>query len=163
LGGAISYEPQPPRPLTLSDDGTVIITANHRDLLIEGELSAYAEVVTPSLCWRITRDSVSSARSRGWTAGDIVDRISRRTVLRIPQFLQYAIHAWCGNKTSPGPAAIAVPPLLQTSTTEVADAICKCGFLTPHLLARIGERAVLVKPESVRELRKLLVEYGFEI
>jgi hypothetical protein len=162
LGGAISYEPQPPHPLIVNDDGAALIAPTQHDLLIAGELSAYAEATSLPLVWRITRASVSAARARGWTADDIINRISRRAVLPPPQFLQYAIHAWCGNKTAPGPAAITTPPLLQTSTAEVTEAICKCSFLRPHLLARIGACAVLVKPESVKELRKLLSEYGFE-
>ena len=48
-------------------------------------------------------------------------------------------------------------------TAEVAEAICKCSFLRPHLLARIGACAVLVKPESVKTLGKLLADYGFAI
>lgn len=54
------------------------------------------------------------------------------------------------------------PVTLQTVNAEVAEAICKCSLLRPHLLARIGPRAVLVKPESARQLGKLLNEYGFE-
>lgn len=163
LGGAISYEPQPPRPLIVNDDGAVLITPMQHDLLIAGELSAYAEASNPPLFWRITRASVSAARARGWTADEIINRISRRSFVPPTPFLQYAIHAWCGNKAAPGPAAMATPPLLQTSTAEVTEAICKCSFLRPHLLARIGACAVLVKPESAKELRKLLSEYGFEL
>jgi hypothetical protein len=162
LGGTISYEPQPPRSLVVNDDGAVLITPAQHDLLIEGELSAFAEAINPPMFWRITRESVSAARARGWTASDIIARITRRTVVAPPQFLQYAIHAWCGDKPASGPTAMTTPPLLQTTTAEVAEAICKCSFLRPHLLARIGACAVLVKPESVKELRKLLGEYGFE-
>jgi hypothetical protein len=76
--------------------------------------------------------------------------------------LRYAIQGWLGVRDEPGPTALATAPLLQTANAEVADAIWQCGFLRPHLLARIGGRALLVKPESVKELRKLLDEYGFE-
>ncbi len=162
LGDAISYEPRPPRPLIVNDNGNILIVSGQHDLLIEGELSAYAETGTPSLFWRITRASVLAARARGWMADEIINRISRRSVLPPPPFLQYAIQAWLGNKTAAGPTAITTPPLLQTLTAEMAEAICKCSFLRPHLLARIGACAILVKPESVKELRKLLGEYGFE-
>jgi hypothetical protein len=163
LGGTISYEPQPPRSLIVNDDGAALITLAQHDLLIAGELSAYAEATKLPLLWRITRASVSATRARGWTADEIINRISRRSVLSPPPFLLYAIRAWCGDKTVPGPAAMTTPPLLQTSTAEEADAICKSSFLRPYLLARIGSCAVLVKPESVKELRKLLGEYGFEL
>lgn len=162
LGGAISYEPQPPRSLVVNDDGAILISPNQHDLLIEGELSAYAEATDSQMFWRVTRESVSAARSRGWTADEIIARISCRSIVSLSPFLQYAIRAWCGDKTTPGPAALTTPPLLQTSTAEEADAICQNIFLRPHLLARIGPCAALVKPESVKELRKLLVEYGFE-
>lgn len=163
LGGAISYEPQPPRSLMVNDDGTVLIAPAQHDLLIAGELSAYAEPGSTPSFWRITRASVSAARDRGWTADEIINRISRRSALAPPQFLQYAIQAWCGNKTAPGPTAMTAPPLLQTSNPEVAEAICQCSFLRPHLLARIGPCAVLVKHESVKSLGKLLTEYGFTV
>jgi hypothetical protein len=163
LGGAISYEPQPPRPLVVRDDGTVVIAPTQSDLLIAGELSAYAEATEPPLIWRITRASVSAAKARGWTAEDILNRISSRSAVPPPHFLKYAIHAWFGSKATPGPAALTTPPLLQTTTAEVAEAICKSSVLRPHLLARIGACAVLVKPDSVKDVRKLLAEYGFEL
>lgn len=163
LGGIVSYEPQPPRSLTVKDDGTVLILPGKRDLLIAGELSAYAETGDTASLWRITQKSVLAARDRGWTADDIINRISQRSMLIPPPFLQYAIKGWCGNKTTPGPTALGTPPLLQTSTAEVAEAICKCSFLRPHLLARIGACSVLVKPESVKALGKLLSEYGFAV
>ena len=163
LGGTISYEPQPPRSLIANDDGTLLTTPAKHDLLIAGELSAYAEATKPPLVWRITRASVLAAKARGWTAEDIINRLSSRSAMPPPRFLKYAIHAWCGDKTTPGPAALTTPPLLQTSTAEEAESICKNSLLRPHLLARIGACAVLVKPESVKEVRKLLAEYGFEL
>lgn len=161
LGATISYEPQPPRSLIVQDDGKILVTQH--DLLIAGELSAFAEPTSSAMFWQVTRASVLAARDRGWTASEIINRISHRSTLLPPPFLQYAIFAWCGNKTAPGPTTIATPPLLQTSTAEVAEAICKCTFLRPHLLARIGECAVLIKPESVKAVGKLLNEYGFAI
>jgi len=163
LGGVVSYEPEPPRSLIVNDDGAIMISPNQHDLLIEGELSAYAEATGSQMFWRLTRESVSAAQARGWTADEIINRISRRSMLSLSRFLQYAIHAWLRDKSAPGPAAMTTPPLLQTSTAEEADAICKNVFLRPHLLARIGACAVLVKPESVKDLRKLLNEYGFEL
>jgi len=164
LGGAISYEPQPPRPLIISDDGNVLISPAQRDLLIAGELAAVAEPTEIPLCWRITRASVVAARSRGWTADEIINRLENRAAgLILPLFLRYAIHGWCGSKTEPGLTALTAAPLLQTANDEVAKAICQCSFLRPHLLARIGSTAVLVKPESVKPLGKLLKEYGFEV
>jgi Helicase conserved C-terminal domain len=163
LGGTINYEPQPPRSLTIGDDGIVLISAAQRDLLIEGELAAVAESAGSPLCWRITRASVLAARSRGWTAKEIIDRLDQRAVLVVPLFLRYAIQGWCGDRDGAGPVALASAPLLQTASAEVTEAICDCSFLRPHLLARIGSRAVLVKPESVKLLGKLLKEYGFEV
>ena len=163
LGGPIKYEPQPPRPLDIKDDGEVTINPARRDLLIAGELAAVAEATEDPLRWRITCESVLAARSRGWTSEEIIDRLENRaTGLALPPFLRYAIQGWLGAKNGPGPTALATAPLLQTANAEVADAILQCGFLRPHLLARIGSRAVLVKPESVKELRKLLDKYGFD-
>jgi len=162
LGGTVSYEPNPPRPLDIHDDGTVTINPAQRDLLIAGELAAVAEATENPLRWRITRESVLAARSRGWTAEEIINRLERRSAKSyLPLFLRYAIQGWFGVRDEPGPTALAAAPLLQTANAEVADAIWQCGFLHPHLLARIGGRALLVKPESVKELRKLLDEYGF--
>lgn len=56
----------------------------NQDLLITGELSAYAEATTPPLIWRITRASVSAAKARGWTAEDIINRIGSRSSLPPP-------------------------------------------------------------------------------
>jgi hypothetical protein len=163
LCAAISYEPSPPRPLDIKDDGVVMINPAQRDLLIAGELAAVAEATEDSLRWRITRKSVLAARSRGWTGEEIIDRLGNRSTGHwLPQFLRYAIQGWCGNMSEPGPTALTTAPLLQTANNEVADAIWQCGFLREYLLARIGGRALLVKPESVKELRRLLEEYGFE-
>lgn len=164
LGGAIHYEPEPPRSLTIQDDGVVRIAPAQRDLLIAGELAAVAETTGDPLVWRITRSSALAARARGWTADEIINRLERRAVgLVLPPFLRYAILGWLGVRNEPGPTALTAAPLLQTANADVADAICQCGFLRPHLLARIGARAVLVKSESMKELRKLLGEYGFDL
>ncbi|MGH9766719.1 MAG: helicase-associated domain-containing protein [Blastocatellia bacterium] len=163
LGAVISYDPIPPHPLEIKDDGEVRINPARRDLLIAGELAAVAEATEDPLRWRITRESVLAARSRGRTAGEIIDRLENRAAVQaMPLFLRYAIQGWLGDKSEPGPMALATAPFLQTANAELADAIWQCGFLRAHLLARIGGRAMLVKPESVKELRKLLDEYGFE-
>ncbi|MBO0798897.1 MAG: helicase-associated domain-containing protein, partial [Blastocatellia bacterium] len=141
----------------------VRIDAAKRDLLIESELAAVAEPAGNPLTWRITCASVSAARSRGWASKEIIDRLDQRAVLAIPSFLRYAIQGWCGEQDGAGPAALSAAPLLQTMKAEVMEAICNCSFLRPHLLARIGSCAVLVKPDSFKLLGKLLKEYGFEV
>ncbi|MBO0859456.1 MAG: helicase-associated domain-containing protein [Chloracidobacterium sp.] len=163
LGGAILYEPQPPRSLIIGDDGILRIDAAKRDLLIESELAAMAEPAGKPLCWRITCASVSAARARGWVSKEIIDRLDQRAGLAIPSFLRYAIQGWCGDRDGSGPAALSAAPLLQTMKAEVMEAILNCSFLRPHLLARIGACAALVKPESFKLLGKLLKEYGFEV
>lgn len=163
LGGTINYQSQPRGSLVVNDDGTVLIMPGLQDLLVIGELSAFAEPGSDIAIWRITRKSVQAARDRGWTAEDIINRLNRRTTTLLPSFLKFAIKAWWGNKTAPGPTSIATPPLLQTSTAEVADAIIECSFVNPYLLARIGTCAILIKPDSVKALGKLLDEYGFAV
>jgi hypothetical protein len=163
LGGVVKYEPAPPRALDIANDGAVTINPAQHDLLIAGELAAVAEPTADPLRWRVTQNSVQAARGRGFTAEQILDRLDKRASILVPPFLRYAIKAWCGNKAEPGPTALSTPPLLQTANGEVTQAMIDCEFLRPHLLARIGSTALLVKPESVKELRRLLTEYGFTV
>ncbi|MFN0122028.1 MAG: hypothetical protein ACKV2V_16150 [Blastocatellia bacterium] len=166
LAGEISYEPEPPRCLTVSENGIAQIHPARRDLLIAAELAAYCERgVLPDVpanhVWVITAKSAAAASERGMAATDVLDHLTRRATHKLPAILPYILQAWMGPAKKAPRMTVPSPPLLQTDSIGLADAIHHGKLIRRYLLGRIGPCAFLVRPEYKDELEALLLKYGF--
>lgn len=160
----IAYEPALPQCLTASETGEIAIDPDARDLLIDGELAGYCEPLAADDCrWRITGESVRRAKARGWTAKEILNRLTRRSRRPLPPILACAIAAWSGGSAAPGPLSVPTVPILQVTDREVAKALSASRVFKPYLLGQLGAHAFLVKPGREAELSAKLAELGFAV
>jgi Helicase conserved C-terminal domain len=160
----VDYLSPPVRCLTVSETGELEVVSTRADLLVYGELSAWAENETPNPnLWQLTQRSVRKAVSAGWRAEDILDNLKRRAQHDLPPLLSVAIRAWAGVRTLPTATAVAADLILQVADGEVALAIAGSALFRPYFRGRLGRRTFLVKSETVDALRAKLVEFGLEV
>ncbi|MBM4258628.1 MAG: hypothetical protein FJ147_22350 [Deltaproteobacteria bacterium] len=160
----VSYIAPPARCLSVTEDGTFTIAPARTDLLVAGELSAWAETdATSNGHWRITRQSVQKAMSAGWTVESMLENLKHRLQHDLPPLLFVAIRAWAGVRTLPTTVAVATDLILQVTDLEVARAIGGSALLQPYFRGRLGRQTFLVKHESVEEFRSRLAELGLQV
>lgn len=160
----VDYLSPPVRCLTVSEAGGLEVVSTRADLLVHGELSAWAESEeTNPNPWQLTQRSVRKAVSAGWSAEDILDNLKRRSQHDPPPLLSVAIRAWAGVRTLPTAVAVATDLVLQVADREVAHAIAGSRLLQPYLRGRLGRQTFLVKVETVDTFRTKLVELGLQV
>jgi hypothetical protein len=160
----VDYLSPPVRCLSVSEEGEVEVAHKRADLLVQGELSAWAERATRNdNLWHLTRHSVQKAVSAGWTADGIIDNLKQRLQHDLPALLFVAIRAWAGVRTLPTSVAVATDLVLQVADREVAHAIAGSALLQPYLRGRLGCQTFLVKHETVEAFRTRLAELGLQV
>jgi len=161
---AVDYLSPPVRCLTISEAGVLEVLPTRADLLVHGELSAWAESeATNHNLWRLTRHSVQKAVSAGWNADGIIDNLKQRLRHDLPPLLLVAIRAWAGVRTLPTTVTVATDLVLQVADREVAHAIAGSALLQPYLRGRLGRQTFLVKQETVDAFRTKLAEFGLRV
>ncbi|MBM3223069.1 MAG: hypothetical protein FJZ47_04605, partial [Candidatus Tectomicrobia bacterium] len=146
---SVDYLAPPVRCLQVAEDGTVQIHAGHADLLIRGEVAAWADPGADDRHWHLTRASVERAVKAGWSAEGIIDSLTQRALRpAAPALLLVAIRAWAGERTLPRHVAVAADVLLQIADTNVAQAIASSTMLRPYLRGRLGPQTFLVHREA---------------
>lgn len=158
----IAYEPKLQQCLTVRETGEITIGVGARDLLIKGELAAYCET-TANDSARLTRAGVQQAVHRGYTATEILSRLSRRVRRALPPLLACAIRAWAGGRTAPGPLAVPTRPILMVTDHDVAEAIAASPSFKPYLVSRLGGQAFLITSDGAEEITAKLLEFGFAV
>ena len=109
----VDYCTAPVRCVQVAEDGTVHIHRTHADLLVRGEVAAWADPGRDEDHWRLTRASIGRAVKAGWTAASIIDNLSQRAQQPVPALLIVAIRAWAGERALPRAVALASDILLQ--------------------------------------------------
>ena len=145
------------------EDGTVHIRRTHADLLVHGEVAAWADPGTHEDHWRLTRTSVQRAVKAGWTAASILEHLSQRAQQPVPALLLVAIRAWAGERTLPKAVAVASDMLLQIADPSVAHAIASSALLQPYPRGQLGPQTFLVHHDTASELQRHLVELGLHV
>ena len=160
----VDYLSPPVRCLIVSEEGEVEVAHKRADLLVQGELSAWAERdTTNDNLWHLTRHSVQKAVSAGWNADGIIDNLKQRLQHDLPALLLVAIRAWAGVRTLPTTVAVASDLVLQVADREVAQAIAGSALLQPYLRGRLGRQTFLVIHETVEAFRTRLAELGLQV
>jgi len=149
--------------MQVAEDGTVHIRRAHADLLVRGEVAAWADAGTNEDHWRLTRTSVQRAIKAGWTAASIIENLSQRAQQPVPALLLVAIRAWAGERALPKAVAVASDMLLQIADPTVAHAIATSTLLQPYLRGQLGPQTFLVRHDTASELQRQLVELGLHV
>lgn len=164
ISRTVDYVSPPTRCLSVSEEGAIHVTKQGGDLLVEGEMTAWAESdATKSKHWYITRHSVERALKTGWTADSIIANLKQRVQRDLPPLLLIAIRAWAGVRTLPTAVAVATDLVLQVADLEVARAIAGSPLLQPYVRKRIGRQTFLVKSETVDVFCGKLAEFGLQV
>src|SRR4029450_10130054 len=156
----VDYGAAPVRCMQVAEDGTVHIRPRPPDLLVRGEVAAWAEPGADEDHWRLTRTSVQRAVKAGWTAASIIDNLSQRAQQPVPALLIVAIRAWAGERALPKAVAVASDILLQIAAPTGAHAIATSTLLHPYLRGQLGPQTFLVRRDTASELQRQLVELG---
>ena len=135
----------------------------HADLLVRGEVAAWADPGRDEDHWRLTRASIGRAVKAGWTAASIIDNLSQRAQQPVPALLIVAIRAWAGERALPKAVALASDILLQIADPMVAHAIASSTLLQPYLRGQLGPQTFLVHHETASELQRQLLELGLQV
>jgi Helicase conserved C-terminal domain len=160
---AVDYCAAPVRCLQVAEDGTVHIRRTHADLLVRGEVAAWADPGADEDHWRLTRTSVQRAVKAGWTAASMIENLSQRAQQPVPALLIVAIRAWAGERALPKAVAVASDMLLQIADPTVAHAIATSTLLQPYLRGQLGPQTFLVRRDTASELQRQLVELGLHV
>jgi hypothetical protein len=159
----VDYCAAPVRCVQVAEDGTVHIRRAHADLLVRGEVAAWADPGTDEDHWRLTRTSVQRAAKAGWTAASIIDNLAQRAQQPMPALLIVAIRAWAGERALPKAVAVASDMLLQIADPVVAHAIATSTLLQPYLRGQLGPQTFLVRHDMASELQRQLLELGLQV
>jgi len=163
MSRAVDYFAAPVRCVHVTEDGTVHISRAHADLLVWGEVAAWADPGTDEEHWQLTRTSIQRAVKAGWNADSIVENLSQRAQQSVPALLLVAIRAWAGERTLPKTVALASDMLLQIADPTVAHAVATSTLLRPYLRGQLGPQTFLVRHATAAELQRLLAELGLQV
>jgi len=154
----VDYARPLPACLTMNEEGIVTLDPSTRDLLIDGQLSAWAERVD-ALHWRLSQASVSGALKRGSTLPQFTESIQSRLKSKMPPLLQLAINNWAGMAKR-----VEVEPVIaiRCQTADVMRAIAGSVTFKKLLRGTIAENIALVDPAHVDEFNAALRKIGIE-
>ena len=163
VGRTVDYLAAPVRCLHVEEDGTVHILPAHADVLVYGEIAAWAEPGAETAQWRLTRASIVRAVQAGWTAASIVEGLRQRALQPVPALLSVAIRAWAGERSMPRAVAVASDVILQVADLDVAEAIAGSTLLQPYIRGQLGPRTFLVHQPTALVLQHHLAELGLAV
>ena len=110
--------------------------------------------------WRMTSASIKSAIGRGLQPALLRHWLIRMLEQRMPPLIKLALEAWMGRPASVG---LGAAQLLRIPDNALFTAISQSEFLRPLFLGAIADGWLMVKPEGIEELARLLSNYGFEV
>jgi hypothetical protein len=160
LIGNRDYEAKPQRCVGVGDDGvTLTVDAAQADLLLDAEITRYAEPLPPEAPgvrrFRLTPGSVRRAAEAGLSFADIDGWFVDRTGGPLPPAGRLFL---LGGKLPPPTAARRL--VVRFSSAELADGVVQWPETRRLVADRLGPTAVVVEEEALDPLRRALAEVG---
>ncbi|MCU0496604.1 MAG: hypothetical protein MUF87_04535 [Anaerolineae bacterium] len=151
--------------ITVQNDGTLLVTrkASRLDRFQLTRFTTWAKPATlkgdPYL-YKLDAHGIQRAADQGINTEQI-GAFVKRMITPIPPVITKLLETWKGGAT----AQVTLEELLVLRTTarEVLDAIFNEPSLRRYLGARLGEMAVIVRPDQWEALRAALGERGIEV
>jgi hypothetical protein len=110
--------------------------------------------------WRITAASIKRAMGRGLQPTLVRKWLYRMLEQQMPPLMWHAVEAWMGK---PAGVNLGAAQVLRVPNDELFAIISESEFLRPLFLGVLANGWLVVKPEGVKELARLLSQYGFEV
>ena len=108
--------------------------------------------------YQITQASVGRAMRNGVTTDQMVAFLARATNNRTPLKVVETLRTWGARRST---AQIEMATLLRLADETLAAELGEQPELAPLLGEVIGPKAILIPPENVTEVRRLLLELGY--
>jgi hypothetical protein len=110
--------------------------------------------------WSITSARIKNAMGRGLQPTLVRQWLARMLEVQMPPLMWYALDAWMGK---PAGVNLGAAQILRVPNGELFVMISQSELLRPLLLGTLGPGWIVVKPEGVKELARLLSQYGFAV
>ncbi len=156
---SIDYAQALPKCITVSEDGHIRLKRGYHDLIIEAQLSHWAERQSDS-DWQLTAASVAAALKNGLRLNQLFTLLSERLTHKLPQLLALALRAWGGESSSVELEPVVV---LRCSQEQVFEAIMTSPKTRSFLKGYLYPDLLFVDKDQVDALRSLLDWAGFAI
>lgn len=157
------YSVSPVPCLLVAEDGAVQLQPAEADLLVHGELAAWAEPRPDPSQWRLTPTSMARAVRAGWSPRSLTVGLAQRALQPVPALLLVALRAWAGDRDLPRATALAVEPILHVADPDIAQAIAASTLLKPYLRGQLGPQTFLVHARAVSALQQQLTALGLSV
>jgi hypothetical protein len=164
LAGTRDYGLPPERCVTVEPDGvTLTIDLSRSDLLLETELPRFAQLLDRSAAvgkrqYRITPDSVKTAREGGMTVSHFESWFAQRTGAPLSPATRLMLtggHA--------APAELRRCLVLYLPSADLAEGVMQWPETRSLVEERLGPMAIIVAEENVGPLREKLGLVGLEL
>jgi Helicase conserved C-terminal domain len=145
--------------LTLTEKGGVRFKHPARDVLIEAQLTKWAER-TKDEQWQFTAASVRSAANAGGRVGDLLMLLQARLTHALPPLVGVALRAWAGEAL---PVELADVIVLRCRRPEVFAALTQSAKFKPYWRGQLAPDVLVVDTEKLADLQEALAWVGLPI
>ncbi len=168
LSGAAFLKNQPISPLPgqkaqflQADHNFTVYVPAQASLYDRFQLARFAELggrQKEQTTYQITQASVGRAMRNGVTTDQMVAFLARATNNRTPLKVVETLRTWGARRST---AQIETATLLRLADETLVAELGEQPELAPLLGEVIGPKAILIPPENVTEVRRLLLELGY--
>ena len=156
--GALTIDHSSVRQTLVIDEQGLIFHRQPLDTVQLGRLRIFAEQHDKE--WQMTSASIKNAIGRGMQPTLFRHWLTQMLEQRMPPLMWHALEAWMGK---PAGVNLGAAQLLRIPDVALFAAISQSELLRPLFLGSLSDGWLLVKPEGVEELGRLLSQYGFEV
>ena len=161
LAGSRDYRRQPEPCVEVETDGVTLgLDLGRSDLLVDAELSRFADELPPAGArrhFRVSPESLARATESGLTVPYLTRWFHQRAGAGLPAAIRLLLHA----AAPEGEPIAATRPLLLTVPSEsLLDGLLQHPATSPYLGDRLGPTAVVVVEELWPRLREVLSGLG---
>jgi hypothetical protein len=156
-GPVLDYTDVPARCIRWTSGDELELVADRADLLVERELAMFAVPGEVPGRYRLTRESVRSAKL---DSSQILTRLQERSIGKIPTRIELSLRGWSG----------LVPPLradtltvLQVADTKDAHALLTMPETTHLIAGTLSPGLLVVEAGKLEALREAVGALGIEI
>ena len=108
---------------------------------------------------RISRDSITRARERGWATADIISFLEESSMTELPQNVRFSIDKWA---TDYGSIYFEDVLLLRFRDSAAADQVVHIPEIAPFIKEKLSDNVFVVLRDHAQRIAAILKEKGFQ-